>query len=230
MRLRMNSKWGPWHLRRETLELLYIDARGCQEYAVDLEDCYNSASTLDWVAQVAEKSWVSSADIGDLVLALNDVIGLQQNICGFSKDHQIDPVKVIRGRLNPTSSGCLADPRDTAHCTNDENGVATAISDRLCLPDPTTPLLADCTREDFTRNPKLAKEARVVLDMTAHSWEDQYIWSGWELGCYMDDYQDAQENPYLTPKQAARQEARAEKMLAENYELYFGNMPDQPPK
>lgn len=99
MKPRMKTKWGHWNFRQETYELLYIDDSGAMLYPVDLEYCEDSANTLDWIAQVLEKSWTSKADVGDLVEALNDLIGLQQNICGGGVDHHIDPAKVIERRI-----------------------------------------------------------------------------------------------------------------------------------
>lgn len=96
---RMKRKWGHWHLRLETLELVYRNDSGFAEYVLDLEDCYDCASTMDWVAQVEDKEWTSEADVGALVSALNDLIGLQENLCGGSVDHRIDPAKVIRARI-----------------------------------------------------------------------------------------------------------------------------------
>jgi hypothetical protein len=56
-------------------------------YEVDLNRCQNSPEALDWIAQVAGKSWATPAVIGGLVLALDEVLNLQGSLCGSGVEH-----------------------------------------------------------------------------------------------------------------------------------------------
>jgi hypothetical protein len=59
-------------------------------------ECVDSAKTLDWIAQVANKTWATAEDLGNLVRALHELIDLQAVICG----NGTDGVAIgIRGRL-----------------------------------------------------------------------------------------------------------------------------------
>jgi len=56
-------------------------------YEIDLDGCNSSAEVLDWIAQIANKNWATSEIIGDLVFMFNKHLSLQENICGWGKDH-----------------------------------------------------------------------------------------------------------------------------------------------
>lgn len=52
-------------------------------YEVDLESAsQSSAEALDWIAQVAEKSWATPSILGGLVRAMNRIIHFQASLCG----------------------------------------------------------------------------------------------------------------------------------------------------
>ena len=68
-------------------------------YEVDLEGCVNSASILDWIAQVDGKNEITSTDLGDLVRGMNDLLSFQQNYCGCEVDRAADPVAILEDRL-----------------------------------------------------------------------------------------------------------------------------------
>ena len=72
----------------------------------------SSAQVLDWIFQMAGKSWVASQDLGDLVHALEDLIDPQANLCSFGTDKQFD-VKAFLGecvRAEPLSAFRTLDP------------------------------------------------------------------------------------------------------------------------
>ena len=77
-------QWGPWrYLPR--FEVLRHTKSG---YEIDLERCVGSAGILDWIAQIAGKtgSGYSAEDLGHLVLAFDDLVELQENVCGCGRD------------------------------------------------------------------------------------------------------------------------------------------------
>ena len=51
-------------------------------YEIPLDQMPDSAAVLDWIAQVAQKTWATPLILGDLVLLLDAVLGLQDNYCG----------------------------------------------------------------------------------------------------------------------------------------------------
>lgn len=75
--------WGPWLLNPRTFVLVTFVAS--YAYEVDLEDCTTPADVLDWIAQVAGKTWADDATTGGLVRALGDVLDPQANLCSDGK-------------------------------------------------------------------------------------------------------------------------------------------------
>ena len=73
----------PWRL---DLEEMTLELEG-ERYAVDLEQCRTSAETLDWIIQVATKSWATDAVIAGLVRALDILIEPDINLCTDGIDH-----------------------------------------------------------------------------------------------------------------------------------------------
>lgn len=66
-------------------------------YEVDLERMNSSATVLDWIAQVSGKErGFTVSDVGWLVRALDDLIGLQRRVCGMGHDHHFDVARVLR--------------------------------------------------------------------------------------------------------------------------------------
>ncbi len=75
-------KWGNWDYNPSNLTIGHKNG-----YYIDLERCSDSASILDWIAQVSGKSKMfTHEDVGHLVRALDDIIGLQERICGNGTD------------------------------------------------------------------------------------------------------------------------------------------------
>jgi hypothetical protein len=83
--------WGPWCLDPTRLVLECYEGRRWV-YEVDLEQCTTSAQVLDWIAQVAMKTWATDAVIAGLIRALDAVLDLQSNLCGMGIEH--GPVNV----------------------------------------------------------------------------------------------------------------------------------------
>jgi len=84
------GKWGNWRfdLRHKLLIISKTLGDGPIQdiYEVDLDECNSSAQILDWIAQVSDKTWASREDIGYLVMALDDLLGLQGAFCGGGRE------------------------------------------------------------------------------------------------------------------------------------------------
>jgi len=50
-------------------------------YEVALEECASSAEMLDWIMQVANKTWADDEVVAGLVRALNEVLRPQGTLC-----------------------------------------------------------------------------------------------------------------------------------------------------
>jgi hypothetical protein len=50
-------------------------------YEIDLEDMRTSAETLDWIFQVAMKSWATPDIVASLITAIDELIAPQANLC-----------------------------------------------------------------------------------------------------------------------------------------------------
>ena len=46
-------------------------------YEIPFDQMTDSAAVLDWIAQVAEKTWATPRIVGDMVLLLDAVLGLR---------------------------------------------------------------------------------------------------------------------------------------------------------
>jgi hypothetical protein len=84
--LKPEPQWGSWRLKSYSL--------AHDRYWVDLERCLSSAQVLDWIAQVAGKSWATDEVLAGLVRALNDVLYLQGHLCGWGVDHELSKAQV----------------------------------------------------------------------------------------------------------------------------------------
>ena len=74
-------EWGGW-----TLDPNYpsIDlGRDGARYWMDLRRCCDSAGVLDFICQIAGKSWADDVILAGLVRALDDVIRPQRFLCSF---------------------------------------------------------------------------------------------------------------------------------------------------
>jgi hypothetical protein len=69
-------------------------------YEVDVERCNTPAAVLDWIAQVAGKTWALEQPecIGELVIALDTLFHLQAILCPFGQARRIDATAVLTAR------------------------------------------------------------------------------------------------------------------------------------
>lgn len=101
-----------WKFQPGCLTLALYRPNGNLEYEVDLERCRTSAETLDWVAQVAGKSWATDTIIADLVRALDDRLDLQANMCSMGKSKTVNVKKIVRGRaVQPVEEPVASTPK-----------------------------------------------------------------------------------------------------------------------
>jgi hypothetical protein len=79
---------GAWRLNPRYRVLTHPD------YEVDLDDCLTSAEVLDWIMQVAGKTWADDATLAGLVRALGDVLQPQARLCSWGKSTRISKTNV----------------------------------------------------------------------------------------------------------------------------------------
>ena len=87
----IDESFGDWRLDMAAFTLDYLPS----DYWINLSDCTDSASVLDWIVQLSEKTWMSDAALGQLVRALDDLFHLQGTVCGFGVDHKMDPRAIV---------------------------------------------------------------------------------------------------------------------------------------
>jgi hypothetical protein len=91
-----------WKYRKSNRTLTLAMKPG---YEVDLDRCTTSAQVLDWIAQVAKKTWATRKIIADLVLMLDRCLDLQANICSWGIDHPFDAKKWLQERAEKDKRG-----------------------------------------------------------------------------------------------------------------------------
>lgn len=98
------SEWGPWRLYPPTLVLVLV-ATGqrrdgsrfdYERYEVDLERCLTSAEVLDWICQVAGKTYADDVLLAGLVRALDDVLAPQAHLCSCGTSKKLTRRTVAR--------------------------------------------------------------------------------------------------------------------------------------
>lgn len=69
-RPRRRRQWGRWQYRSN--RTLTIDT-GTYTYEIDLDECTSVGRVLDWLMHMRIKTWITSADLGDLLMAFDDI-------------------------------------------------------------------------------------------------------------------------------------------------------------
>ncbi len=80
----MKKTWGRWLADAENLSLRFCNGGGDCLYTIPLTSCNTSSEVLDWIVRLREKRWIRKRDMADLVIALDDLLGLQENFAGDS--------------------------------------------------------------------------------------------------------------------------------------------------
>lgn len=82
----------PWRIRLDNLTLEHEGG-----YYVDLERCQGAAQMLDWIMQVAKKTWADDRTIAELVRKLNLCMDPQGTMCsGAAANSDGVPSPVLR--------------------------------------------------------------------------------------------------------------------------------------
>lgn len=77
-----STKWGDWELDQKNRFLDNV----AEDYNIDLAGVRNSAQMLDWIFQIAGKSWATNDTIGDLVRAFDEIFYPQKNFCSWGQE------------------------------------------------------------------------------------------------------------------------------------------------
>lgn len=86
---------GPWHFKPKEMVIEHCYTN----YWVRVSEFKDSANILDWIAQVAIKTGAyNDAEVGQFVRLINEIIPLQQTVCGMGQGKEIDPVEMVAHR------------------------------------------------------------------------------------------------------------------------------------
>ncbi|MGH7256380.1 MAG: S4 domain-containing protein, partial [Nitrospirales bacterium] len=90
----------PWKFDSKNLTLTLRTNDPQQSYQIDLKKCRTSAEVLDWIMQVAGKSFVDDHILALLIHELNRLLYPQGNLCSLGTEQgPIDVKKVLHQRL-----------------------------------------------------------------------------------------------------------------------------------
>jgi hypothetical protein len=76
---------GQWTVR---LDNLTIEHSG-EGYWIDLERCRTSSQVLDWIMQVANKSWADDGTVASLVRAIEYALRPQATLCSLGIEREL---------------------------------------------------------------------------------------------------------------------------------------------
>ncbi len=88
------TEWGRWHFDPRLNVLQFRRSGSWFLYEIDLDRMTTSAQCLDWIFQVAFKTWMTAQDRSDLLEAIRDRVNPQANLC---------PWGIARGRRKRTA-------------------------------------------------------------------------------------------------------------------------------
>jgi hypothetical protein len=88
-----HKRWRGWQYRADNLTLTCH--AGGYPYEIDLGTCTSSAEVLDWIMQIAGKTWGSDDVIAGLVRALDGLLYPQANLCSSGQNLTIDNVRAV---------------------------------------------------------------------------------------------------------------------------------------
>lgn len=84
--------WGNWVYDSELLTLSFRRSGYYEAYEIDLEKLQTCAEIVDIICQVAEKSWGTPENVGNLACAINDLLQPQKKMCSWGTER--GPVNV----------------------------------------------------------------------------------------------------------------------------------------
>ncbi len=85
--------WGPWTLSADYC-LVKHHPNGSIAYEIDLEGCTDSPQVLDWICQVAGKSWADDSTLAGLVRAFDDTLRPQASLCSMGVGSTLTPAQI----------------------------------------------------------------------------------------------------------------------------------------
>lgn len=100
------NRWGPWLLATDYPALEHLE-RG---YEVSLLECRTAAQCLDWIAQIANKTWADATTVAGLVHALDDVLSLQASVCPSGRPRTLTRDQIRRRSADATRWAPLSPP------------------------------------------------------------------------------------------------------------------------
>lgn len=97
---RYRNEWGPWKLDPDDCTI-YVEPPqyGGERYDIDLESCVSSAEVCDWIFQVSRKTWADADTIRGMVVALDDILQPQANLCAWGRSLRLSKA-TIRGLVD----------------------------------------------------------------------------------------------------------------------------------
>ncbi len=88
-----------WHYDHDRLALDLFNIEGHWIYEVDLERCRTSAEVLDWIFQVAGKTWCTDKILGGLIHMLDKILHPQATLCSFGRERgPINAAALLSGK------------------------------------------------------------------------------------------------------------------------------------
>lgn len=69
--------WGSWKYDA-VRKVLILERKSRNWYEVDLELCKTKTEIISWLLQLKDKTWITSTNLGNLIMALDDVLKLRK--------------------------------------------------------------------------------------------------------------------------------------------------------
>jgi hypothetical protein len=88
-----DSDWGGWELEGTYLSCAPY-AHNDMRYEFSITRCRSSAKVLDFIMQVAGKSWATAPLLAGLVRAFDDILRPQENLCSGGRDKRLTEVQI----------------------------------------------------------------------------------------------------------------------------------------
>lgn len=92
------DRWGDWRFNAHSLTLEYAP-NDCWRSEIDLEQLQTPALLADALFQKSAKNMFTSADLGNLMLAIQDLIHPQANLCSWGRSKQFNATAWLREHL-----------------------------------------------------------------------------------------------------------------------------------
>lgn len=94
----LQMTFGRWTINPEACTLEISPSGGGHDtYQVALEEMQDSASILDWIFQLNEKTWATAEDVGYFVEAVEYLFG--RGVAGGGMDSPFDPKPILARKL-----------------------------------------------------------------------------------------------------------------------------------